>query len=109
MNDPDKITVLERRIEALEKKISLIREPENLLPIEEFSEGKLRKILHIGQEQIRILVETGRLQAIKIRRGNKIRLRFTTQAIKDYQEQLSSFRQPQQFETAEEIAKRFFV
>ncbi len=109
MNYPEKISVLERRIEALEKKILLIKEPVKFLPIEEFSEGKLRKILHIGRDQIRLLVETGKLQAIKIRRGRKIRLRFTAQAVHEYQERMSSFRPPPQVESAEDIIKRIFV
>jgi hypothetical protein len=100
---------LTERIEKLEQEVAIIKKTGTVLPIEEFSEGKLRKILHTGQEQIRILVATGKLEAVKINRGGKIRLRFTAQAVQDYQKRMSAPWEPKYIETAEEIAKRICV
>lgn len=104
---PD-IDAMARDIEFLKEELSRIKQPASLLPIEEFSEGKTIKILHIGQKKLRHLVATGKLTAIKIRNGYKTQYRFTAKAIQDYQERLSTRNSIIYLETAEEIGAKFF-
>ncbi len=101
------IDYLVQKIAFLEERIEQIKAPCKLLPIEEFSEGKLRKILHIGQEKLRLLVETGKLQAIRFTDGRKIRYRFTVKAVQDYQELMSRPKEPKYVPSTEELIKRY--
>lgn len=103
-SDP-RIDYLVKQMAFLTERLDHIEAPAKLLPIEEFSEGKLRKILHIGQEKLRLLVQTGNLRAITFVEGRKVRYRFTVQAVQEYQERMSRPKEPKYVPSTKELVQ----